>query len=51
MYEVESVEYDDHIKVNDPLLPGHLIVLDGPNLGTDRKVTPYIYQRLGRIGK
>ena len=49
-FGVESVDsmVDDG---DNPLKPGHLILLDAPNLGLDRRITPFLYQKEGRIGK
>jgi len=41
------MEYDG----DNPLKPGHLILLDAPNLGLDRRISPFLYQKEGRIGK
>jgi hypothetical protein len=36
---VDSISNDG----DNPLKPGHLILLDGPNLGLDRKISPFLY--------
>ena len=36
---------------DNPLKPGHLILLDAPNLGLDWRISPFLYQKEGRIGK
>jgi hypothetical protein len=49
-FGVESVDSiaDDG---DNPLKPGHLILLDAPNLGLGRRISPFLYQKDGRIGK
>ena len=48
-----GVESDQSLSDNgdNPQKRGHLILLDGPNLGADRKTTPFLYQADGRVGR
>ena len=34
-----------------PQKPGHLILLDGPNLGAERRITDFNFKVSGRVGK
>jgi hypothetical protein len=43
MYEEESDESKGSRGGDDPDKPGHLILLDGPGLSKERKITPFIY--------
>jgi len=43
MYDEESNGSKGSRGGDDPDKLGHLILLDGPGLGKDRKITPFIY--------
>jgi hypothetical protein len=52
---VEGIDMESDKSISDDgdnlVKPGHLVILDGPKLGNDRRVLPFTYESVGRIGK